>query len=263
MASTFTVGEYADAFVSEFSTALQSVLGGSVRATGGPATTGDGWAVTCTAAGALTGTVTTWVDRSGGALLAQRLTGAAAAPDDAIVCDMLKEMWSQAAGTLSTRAPFTGVTLAVGTPVLAAADRRQLTSYTLTFAADATARIAVTADVAGADVAASRRTAAADVEAEPAALRRSPAASANLDVVLDIDLPLVVRFGKTQMTLKTLAALGPGSILDMGRSPDEPVEILVGEQVIARGEVVIVSGNYGVRITDLVSPADRVRAMEA
>jgi flagellar motor switch protein FliN/FliY len=49
----------------------------------------------------------------------------------------------------------------------------------------------------------------------------------------------------------------------MGRSPDAPVEMLVGEQVIARGEVVIVSGNYGVRITDLVSPADRVRALEA
>ena len=60
-----------------------------------------------------------------------------------------------------------------------------------------------------------------------------------------------------------LAALGPGSIVDMGRSPDEPVEMLVGEQVIARGEVVIVGGNYGVRITDLVSAAERVRVLEA
>jgi flagellar motor switch protein FliN/FliY len=87
--------------------------------------------------------------------------------------------------------------------------------------------------------------------------------SASLDVVLDIDLPIVVRFGRTQMTLKTLAALGPGSIVDMGRSPDAPVEMLVGDQVIARGEVVIVAGNYGLRITDLASPADRVRALEA
>jgi flagellar motor switch protein FliN/FliY len=87
--------------------------------------------------------------------------------------------------------------------------------------------------------------------------------SASLDVVLDIEMPLIVRFGRTQMTLKTLSALGPGSIVDMGRSPDEPVEMLVGDQVIARGEVVIVGGNYGVRITDLVSPAERVRALEA
>jgi flagellar motor switch protein FliN/FliY len=48
----------------------------------------------------------------------------------------------------------------------------------------------------------------------------------------------------------------------MGRTPDEPVQMLVGDRVIARGEVVVVSGNYGIRITDLVSPADRVRALE-
>lgn len=83
-----------------------------------------------------------------------------------------------------------------------------------------------------------------------------------LEAVLDIDLPVIVRFGKTTMSLKALAALGPGSMIDMGRSPDEPVQVMVGERVIARGEVVIAGGNYGVRITDLVSAADRVRAME-
>jgi flagellar motor switch protein FliN/FliY len=53
------------------------------------------------------------------------------------------------------------------------------------------------------------------------------------------------------MPLRALAELGPGSVVDMGRSPDEPVELLVGERVIARGEVVVVAGNYGVRITEL------------
>ncbi len=67
----------------------------------------------------------------------------------------------------------------------------------------------------------------------------------------------------TIMTMKALSSLGPGSIVDMGRSPDEPCEMLVSDKVIARGEVVIVGGNYGIRITDLVSPAERVRALEA
>jgi flagellar motor switch protein FliN/FliY len=72
-----------------------------------------------------------------------------------------------------------------------------------------------------------------------------------LGAVLDVELPLVVRFGRAVMPLRALADLGPGSVIDMGRSPDEPVELLVGERIIARGEVVIVAGNYGVRITEL------------
>ncbi|HWB17227.1 MAG TPA: FliM/FliN family flagellar motor switch protein [Vicinamibacterales bacterium] len=86
-----------------------------------------------------------------------------------------------------------------------------------------------------------------------AAMQTSAAAppDARLEAVLDVDLPLVVRFGRAVMPLRALADLGPGSVIDMGRSPDEPVELLVGERVIARGEVVIVSGNYGVRITEL------------
>jgi len=55
------------------------------------------------------------------------------------------------------------------------------------------------------------------------------------------------------MPLRAVADLSPGSVVDMGRSPDEPVELLVGERLIARGEVVIVGGNYGVRITELTN----------
>ena len=80
---------------------------------------------------------------------------------------------------------------------------------------------------------------------------------------MDIDLPLVVRFGRTEMPLKTLTALGPGSVIDLGRSPDEPVDVLISNRVVARGEVVIVSGNYGVRVRDVVSPAERARSLEA
>jgi len=87
--------------------------------------------------------------------------------------------------------------------------------------------------------------------------------SKTLDVIMDIDLPLVVRFGRTELPLKALTALGPGSVIDLGRSPDEPVEVLISNRVVARGEVVIVSGNYGVRVRDVVSPTERARSLEA
>ena len=84
-----------------------------------------------------------------------------------------------------------------------------------------------------------------------------------IDVILDIDLPVVVRFGHTELPLRALTRLGPGSVSTSGRSPDDPVEVLVSNRVVARGEVVIVGGNYGVRILDVVSQSERVRSMEA
>ena len=100
----------------------------------------------------------------------------------------------------------------------------------------------------------------------PAPAKPEPAETASddrIDVILDIDLPLVVRFGRTELPLKALTRLGPGSVIDLGRSPDDPVEVLVSNRVVARGEVVIVSGSYGIRILDVVSQRERVRSMEA
>jgi flagellar motor switch protein FliN/FliY len=91
----------------------------------------------------------------------------------------------------------------------------------------------------------------------------APAPSQTLDVIMDIDLPLVVRFGRTEVPLRTLTSLGPGSVIDLGRAPDEPVDVLISNRVVARGEVVIVAGNYGVRVQDVVSPAERARSLEA
>jgi flagellar motor switch protein FliN len=92
---------------------------------------------------------------------------------------------------------------------------------------------------------------------------RRAARSRTLDVIMDIDLPLVVRFGRTELPLRALTTLGPGSVIDLGRSPDEPVEILISNRVVARGEVLIMAGNYGVRIQEVVSPAERARSLEA
>jgi flagellar motor switch protein FliN/FliY len=84
-----------------------------------------------------------------------------------------------------------------------------------------------------------------------------------IDVILDIDLPVVVRFGHTELPLRTLTRLGPGAVIELGRSPDDPVEVMISDRVIARGEVVVVGGNYGIRIIDVVSASERMRSMES
>lgn len=108
------------------------------------------------------------------------------------------------------------------------------------------------------------------VLAPPVVARRSEKRStvhdhqqSRLDVILDIDLPVVVRFGHTEMPLKAVTRITPGALIDLGRSPDDPVELLVSDRVVARGEVVVVGGNYGIRIVDVVSPSERMRSMEA
>jgi flagellar motor switch protein FliN/FliY len=107
-----------------------------------------------------------------------------------------------------------------------------------------------------------------NVEGQPMNDTPAPAAgfgpADRLQAVLDVDLPLVARFGGTVVPLKTLAALGSGSMVDMNRAPEDLVELLVGNRVIARGEVVVVSGHYGVRITELTEqPRPAAGSMEA
>ena len=101
-------------------------------------------------------------------------------------------------------------------------------------------------------------------DVEPAS--EAPTAPVNpadrIDVLLDIDLPLLVRFGCTQLPLKALSRLGPGSLIDLSRAPDDPVELLVGDRIVARGEVVVVSGSYGIRVLELVGSREGGRAME-
>lgn len=105
-------------------------------------------------------------------------------------------------------------------------------------------------------------TAAAPADAAPAAPPVQSAAdnaAGRIGVLLGIDLPVIVRFGRTELPIRTLAKLGPGSVIELGRAPGDPVDMLVGERVVARGEVVIVSGNYGIRIVEVMSNPFRER----
>jgi flagellar motor switch protein FliN/FliY len=79
-----------------------------------------------------------------------------------------------------------------------------------------------------------------------------------LDVLLDIELPVTLRFGRTQMLLGDVIALGTGSVIEFDRAVDEPVEVLVNGRVVARGEAVMVQGNYGVRVSEIISRRERL-----
>jgi flagellar motor switch protein FliN/FliY len=97
----------------------------------------------------------------------------------------------------------------------------------------------------------------ADVLASPAIARGSK----TLDLLLEVEMPVGVSFGRTQMRLKDAVKLSTGSIVELNRTITEPVEIIVNNCVIARGEVVVVEGNYGVRIKEIISREERLRTL--
>jgi flagellar motor switch protein FliN len=97
--------------------------------------------------------------------------------------------------------------------------------------------------------------------AEIPELAFSPHARRNLQMLLDVDLELSVSFGRTTLLLQEVLKLSSGSIVELNRSASDPVEVLVNNSVVARGEVVVVDGNYGIRITEVVSPRDRIRSL--
>ena len=79
-----------------------------------------------------------------------------------------------------------------------------------------------------------------------------------LDLLLDVELPVSVSFGKAQIPLQQVLKWTPGSIVELECAVNEPVEVVVNNCVIARGEVVVVDGNYGVRVQQIVSRAQRL-----
>jgi len=83
----------------------------------------------------------------------------------------------------------------------------------------------------------------------------------SMDLLLDVELPVSVSFGRAQLMLKDVIKLTTGSIVELNRALSEPVEVIVNNCVIARGEVVVVEGNYGVRIKQVISRQERLRTL--
>jgi|HubBroStandDraft_4_1064222.scaffolds.fasta_scaffold1141157_2 flagellar motor switch protein FliN/FliY len=80
-----------------------------------------------------------------------------------------------------------------------------------------------------------------------------PAAGPHLDLLLDVELEATIRFGERTLLLRDILSAAPGSIIELDRELNEPADLLVAGRLIARGEVVVVNGNFGLRITELAS----------
>lgn len=80
----------------------------------------------------------------------------------------------------------------------------------------------------------------------------------NIDLLRDVPLPVSVELGRTTMTIRDILDLGAGSVVEVNRVAGEPVDVLVNGRLVARGEVVVIDENFGVRILDMVSPEERL-----
>lgn len=85
---------------------------------------------------------------------------------------------------------------------------------------------------------------------------------ANMNLLLDVKMTLTVELGRTNMYIKDILSLGEGSIIELEKLAGEPVDLLVNNKLIAKGEVVVIDENFGVRVTDIVSPLERLKTQK-
>ncbi len=83
----------------------------------------------------------------------------------------------------------------------------------------------------------------------------------NIDMLLDVTLPISIELGRTTMPIQDILNLGPGSVVELNKLAGEPVDLLVNNKMIARGEVVVVDENFGIRVTSMVSQEDRIKSL--
>jgi flagellar motor switch protein FliN len=101
-----------------------------------------------------------------------------------------------------------------------------------------------------------------DSVSRPPASERTTPSPTNLDLLLDVELKASLRFGQREMMLREILALRPGSVIELDKQIQEPAELLVAGRVIAWGDVVIVDGNYGLRIKDIAQPQQWLASVE-
>ncbi len=84
----------------------------------------------------------------------------------------------------------------------------------------------------------------------------------NLDFILDIPLKVTVELGRTKVLVKDLLQMGQGSVIELDKLAGEPLEILVNGKLVARGEVVVINEKFGARLTDIISPIERIETLK-
>jgi flagellar motor switch protein FliN/FliY len=91
---------------------------------------------------------------------------------------------------------------------------------------------------------------------------RTSSSHENIDMLLDVELDVYIELGRTNLSIKRILELSPGSVVELDRMAGEPVDLLVNEKVVAKGEVVVVDENFGIRIVSLVSAEDRIKSLK-
>src|SRR6267142_2507322 len=87
--------------------------------------------------------------------------------------------------------------------------------------------------------------------------------ASTLGLLLDVELPVSIRFGETEMILEEVVKLGVGSVIELNSGIDQPVELVVNNRILARGEVVTVDGFYGIRITEITNAGERFKSLNS
>lgn len=95
------------------------------------------------------------------------------------------------------------------------------------------------------------------------AAEQEPTAASVRDLLMDIDLDATLQFGLREMTLKDILAIGPGDVLELDRQVVDPVDLIVGDRIMARGEVVIVNGNFALMVTEVAEPQLRLESLRS
>jgi flagellar motor switch protein FliN/FliY len=254
-----------DGFVAELAAVVNAMLGASVtpKATNGKgkaAKAADPWVVRVSATGAISKVLAVGFTRAAAGKLSARVMMMDSDPADAEIADTLKELVQQAIGSLSLKPIAKGIEFTMQ-PDVESASRALAGATGFDLAVDGELNVQIACVMEEGEA----------IDEEPAAASAGASSSRgmapkevpeNLDVILDIDLPLSVRFGHAELTLDALTKLGPGSLIELARLPDDPVELLVNGKLVARGEVVVVGGNYGVRVHEVVSAEARIRTLE-
>ncbi len=94
-----------------------------------------------------------------------------------------------------------------------------------------------------------------------AEVQKQPSGSPDLDVILDIPVSISMEVGRTSITIRNLLQLNQGSVIELDRLAGEPLDVLVNGTLIAHGEVVVVNEKFGIRMTDVISPAERIKKL--
>jgi flagellar motor switch protein FliN/FliY len=93
---------------------------------------------------------------------------------------------------------------------------------------------------------------------EPTPAETPDVSTRRLDLLLDVPLDVTVELGRSRMSIQELLALSPGSVIELDKIAGEPLDIVVNDRLIARGEAVVVNDKFGIRITDIVSKTERI-----